>query len=355
MRSKNTFSVNSDKSEAGITLFFDKLLTADLNEGVTGVEKLPGGVNSEAFKISTDKHNEYFAKRYYRWKGDDRDRLSTEFSALSFLWANGVRNIPEPIKAFEKSGVAIYRYIRGAKIRPGKVTPAHVNEAADFAGRLHALSGSKDAEVQPAASEACFSVKAYMDCVEGRVKNLQKAAVAHEPLQEYLKNEFIPFLDTVKKMTVQKCEEYGIDINEEIQAKERTLSASDFGFHNALKTEDGRLYFIDFEYYGWDDPAKMISDFYLQPAVQIPLDCRKCFFEKVRKNYSESGLLEKRLSAIYPILGLKWCLIMLNVFLRSSDGQGDKALCSKQLAKASEKLKEVKNEIKMKAFPISYE
>ena len=46
----------------------------------------------------------------------------------------------------------------------------------------------------------------------------------------------------------------------DIDSAERTLSPSDFGFHNALKRSDGRIVFLDFEYFGWDDPAKMTAE-----------------------------------------------------------------------------------------------
>ena len=42
------------------------------------------------------------------------------------------------------------------------------------------------------------------------------------------------------------------------------ISASDFGLHNAIMTERG-IVFFDFEFAGWDDPAKAIVDFLLQP------------------------------------------------------------------------------------------
>ena len=52
------------------------------------------------------------------------------------------------------------------------------------------------------------------------------------------------------------------------------LSPSDFGFHNILQSE-GRLNFLDFEYAGRDDLAKLLSDFRLCPEI------------KVKKKYSE--------------------------------------------------------------------
>src|SRR6266480_4587472 len=49
----------------------------------------------------------------------------------------------------------------------------------------------------------------------------------------------------------------------------RILSPSDFGFHNAIRRPDGTLAFVDFEYFGWDDPAKTIVDFLLHPGMSV--------------------------------------------------------------------------------------
>ena len=51
---------------------------------------------------------------------------------------------------------------------------------------------------------------------------------------------------------------------------------------------NGSFVFIDFEYYGWDDPAKMIADFYLQPAVPVPYEYRETFFELVYKYFVQN-------------------------------------------------------------------
>ena len=64
----------------------------------------------------------------------------------------------------------------------------------------------------------------------------------------------------------------GLSLDEPLPAAERCVSPSDFGFHNALRTPDGRLAFIDFEYAGWDDPAKTVSDFFCQPECPVPTE-----------------------------------------------------------------------------------
>ena len=62
---------------------------------------------------------------------------------------------------------------------------------------------------------------------------------------------------------------YG-DMDHPLDTQESVLSPSDFGFHNALLGPDGKLCFIDFEYAGWDDPAKLICDFFCQPQTPVP-------------------------------------------------------------------------------------
>lgn len=358
MRSKNTFSVNQTGNSTKADILIHDFIADEFKEDVRSIEKLSGGINSEALRVRTDKNNEYFVKKYYRHKGDVRDRLATEFSALSFLWENGVRNIPEPLKASKRSGIAAYAFIHGSRIRPDKVTSADVDKAADFALRLQVLTASDKACAQPMASEACFSLKAYIDCLEARLENLNsnmKKDAASDSVRAYLADEFMPAFKVIKDAVMRKSEKLGIDINEELQKRCRTLSASDFGFNNAIKAADGQLFFVDFEYYGWDDPVKMIADFYLQPAVPVPLNYRKRFFDKVRKSYNEGSTLERRLSMIYPVLGLKWCLIMLNVFHCSRSYGDGKMACIEQLSKASKKLKEIKNEIRTGAFPYGIE
>ena len=97
--------------------------------------------------------------------------------------------------------------------------------------------------------------------------------------------------------------------------EERTLSPSDFGFHNCIRQPDGRLVFVDFEYLGWDDPAKMASDFLLHPAMNLDFPLKQRFLKNILNGFASQPGLEGRIKTVYPLFGLKWCLILLNEFL----------------------------------------
>ena len=59
-------------------------------------------------------------------------------------------------------------------------------------------------------------------------------------------------------------------LTEELRQETMCIFSSDFGFHNALIDESGTVYLLDFEYAGWDDPAKLVCDFSNQPDMLLP-------------------------------------------------------------------------------------
>jgi hypothetical protein len=106
-----------------------------------------------------------------------------------------------------------------------------------------------------------------------------------------------------------------LDAEAEIPPAERCVSPSDFGFHNALSGADGSLRFIDFEYAGWDDPAKMVCDFFLQPALPVDTVHYDHFFAGTLGDWPGVERLAVRAKLMQPLFALKWCCIMLNPFL----------------------------------------
>jgi hypothetical protein len=96
----------------------------------------------------------------------------------------------------------------------------------------------------------------------------------------------------------------------------RCVSPSDFGFHNAIRTPQG-IKFFDFEFAGWDDPAKAVADFDLQPKVSLKLRSRA--LSKALPQWGK-GLAE-RYDVLFPILQLKWTCIILAVLNRDRYAQ----------------------------------
>lgn len=350
MRSKTISLTNRNIQE-----LIAGLLMAEQGESVSSFEQLAGGANSTVYKILTGKGNIYLAKKYLVRRGDNRDRLMTEYSGLTFLWNNGIKNIPEPICLDRDSKIGVYRFIDGRRLSVPEITERDINAAADFLGQIHGLAEREGAAEQPVASEACFSLQAYIDCVDGRLARLKNIAhndAVHQAMRSFIASDYLPFYDEIKQLVRSEAEKQGLSLGQELGRRERNLSPSDFGFHNILRVKDGQLYFIDFEYFGWDDPLKVICDFYLQPEIPVPGKYRPLFLARINRYLGTDRTREERLPLVYLLLALKWCLIMLNAFLAERGG-ADLKILSVQLEKARGKLKETKREYQSRAFPVS--
>lgn len=285
-----------------------RALVADaLGRRVDALVEIHGGRNSRVFRFEADRP--LIAKFYHGSAADERDRLGVEFTALQFLWKNGVDNVPEPLVSRRAENFAVYGFIDGRKISGAEATTGDLEQAADFAGRLRTLMSADGALALAPASEARFSVPAVIENLEGRLARLEAAASDAPALAAFIAAELSP-------ACARLCARAGrLGPAEELPRAGRTLSHSDFGFHNALRGPDARLSFVDFEYFGWDDPAKMISDFMLQPVMGLDAAKRQVFFSAVLRRFDGTPELAARVSCVYPLFALKWAMILLNEFV----------------------------------------
>jgi hypothetical protein len=102
---------------------------------------------------------------------------------------------------------------------------------------------------------------------------------------------------------------------------QRCLSPSDFGFHNAILAPDDRLRFLDFEYAGWDDPAKLVCDFFCQPTLAVNRRHWDMFLSSLATWSGADPGLPGRARLLFPAYQIKWCCIMLNEFVRSEEAR----------------------------------
>jgi len=229
-----------------------------------------------------------------------------------------VRCVPQPIAVERDSGCAIYEYIEGKKISPRETTEFDIDRAVEFLARLHVLKKSKNSELIPPASEACFSVQAIVKNIElrlDRLFGLRNGGSLYSELGEFLEHKFIPSFNEITRWCKSTLNQSRMSFVAGVPNEARTLSPSDFGFHNALRSSGEQIVFLDFEYFGWDDPAKMISDFILHPAMNLKESLKRRFVASVLNSFEKHQRLLKRVEIVYPLFGLKWCLILLNEYV----------------------------------------
>ena len=296
---------------------------------ISAFDVVGGGGNNRVYRVETDDEL-YALKVYPRGSADTRDRLTAESAGLAFVSRHLPERVPVPIAVDHVHGIALYTWIAGERV--GERELDDVREAAAFVRDLHAVRADPAARTLGLASEAIVGNTDVLGQIDARLIRLRGVA-AHDPaLAAVLHERFEPELAARRRLDAAF---------ERLPMPYRTLSPSDFGFHNALRRR-GRLVFIDFEYFGWDDPVKLVSDFIWHPAMNLDAEERTIWLDEATRTFGADPQYAERLRAYSPLIALRWVEIILNEFIpevwerRVFAGQTDtwQAVKNRQLAKA---------------------
>lgn len=287
-----------------------EVATALLDAPVDCVERLGGGRNSRVYRVQTPVAI-YALKQYPSREDDPRDRLGTEVAALRWMNENHVSTVPRVVAIDRDRNFTLLSWMDGELVRD--VGAADVEQAAVFLKELHGLRHRPALPKSQLAAEACLSAAEIERQLRIRVAQLE--AIADEPaLAAFLASRFKPALQAHLAAARKRLAMAGIAHDEDLVQDRRSLVPSDFGFHNALRRHDGRLGFIDFEYFGWDDPVKLTADILLHPGTSVSEPLLALFRRRAEEIYGEDATFAARLDALYPLFGLRWVLILLNEF-----------------------------------------
>jgi thiamine kinase-like enzyme len=276
---------------------------------------LAGGANNRVYKLEFTDREPLILKQYFQHPQDTRQRLQSEFFFLKYCRDLGLNCVPQPIEAQEPINAAIYSFLQGRQLTTNEISESLIQQVIDFF-----LAINQRSPELPLASESCFSLQEHLDTVERRIEYL---STSNDPrIKCFLEDRLLPHWEKIKCDIPHK--------SSILSRAEQCVSPSDFGLHNALIQENGRLAFIDFEYAGWDDPAKTVCDFFCQPRIPIPFH----FFELISAQFSsisDSQLTLQRIQWLLPVYQIKWCCIILNSFSKTGQTRRTFALSNESL------------------------
>lgn len=296
---------------------------------------LPGGRNNRVWRVEAEG-GPFLLKQYFWSPQDPRDRLGQEWAFLTFLHGAEILSAPAPLGFDASSRCALLEFVQGRPIPPDEVGREEVRQAANFFLEIqkHRESGRH----LPNVSEACFSVDAHLRMVSERVARLEGISATQWPdAASLVERRILPLWTRIREGILKSPKAFR---ETPLPDADRWLSPSDFGFHNALRGGDGRLRFLDFEYAGWDDPAKTLADFCNQPDGLLLGPLAEIFKEAIFRSAPDS--LRERFQILEPVYQLKWACICLNGFLpggrfsgRSPESQLHRAETMSQRAEAT--------------------
>jgi hypothetical protein len=309
---------------------------------------LAGGRNNRVFRVDYGRdHPSAVLKSYFFAETDSRNRLGAEWDFLQYACRRGIAAAPRPLAAAADEHAALYTYIEGEKLRAGEVGADEVTAAAAFVTALNA-EPRRLLDFKP-ASEACFSLAEHLATVDRRIARLDRIdgdAPHATEAAHFVRAELAPRWRDLRHHILAAAEARAIETSGILPAGERCVSPSDFGFHNAIRRPGGDLAFVDFEYAGSDDPAKLVCDFFCQPDIPAPIALWDLFVDAVIAGCRLDPADRQRFALLLGAYRIKWICIILNDFVavdgarRIYAGAANRAQrCADQLALARQRLR----------------
>lgn len=285
---------------------------------------LSGMGNSKIFQVSSS--SACFALKFYPdLAKDDRQRLKTESEACLFIRKNGVSNVANPIAVSHELNMGLYEWIDGSP--PTSYSASDILQAIEFVQKLKSISEQSYAMDFQLASEACLSISVLNAQIERRLINLNRIKDSYPELDLFLKNYWNPLFEQFNAWVADNFPYQ--EITTQIPLSKQILSPSDFGFHNAIRSSDGSLVWIDMEYFGWDDPVKLTADFILHPGMQLNSDQKKVWLNSCMDLFADDEDYPTRFNYSWPLYGFRWSLIVLSEFL--NDGWNKRVYANQHL------------------------
>ena len=282
-----------------------------LEVSVDSLTPLHGGINNQVFSCGGGpKNSKRFVIKGYIPRGLT-DRMLAEVQFLRYALQVAPSYVPQLLSQDDERRCIVLEYLDGQTYTAGlRPSEEDVVEACNFFRLLNADQLLAKEYVKQSAAEGFLSLTEHLENVCGR---LNQFSTEHLPIEsrsqanllvQKIFKEFDVLADQTKAL-IDKGQ-----AQDTISSDDCYVSPSDFGFHNAMRCANG-VKFFDFEFAGWDDPAKTALDFMLQPRVPVKSSLAHLFSQSFLPFGSEQ--LRIRTNILGPILRLKWLCIMLSV------------------------------------------
>ncbi len=223
-------------------------------------EPVSGGRNNRLYRLVAANGLAVLVKRYVR---DDRRRLEREFGAMRFLRARVGALVPAAILSNPDFDYAVYSFETGATRTARDLTLAEVEAMARCAAELHTVAPhTPGCPKFPPAVSAAFSIAEAFTLIEYRLTRFEASARASSDADVRAFAARVPARLLIGELVSRAVKVLPPGAHEgALPTEERRLSNADFAPHNILVRPNGSVCSVDWEYAGWDDPARLVAGF----------------------------------------------------------------------------------------------
>lgn len=278
--------------------------------------------NNHQFKDGVNNHVELLevGKNKYIYKKFDIIKRKRSFlKEKSFLKIANLYKLNEIPHVFHHGhDFIIMSYLNGKKT--SIIDKKLIIQSINFIKKINQKKIIKDLKKNNIgwASDSCKNLNDTFLTVNKRIKLLKNGIynnIYKKKIIDYLNEKIIITWKEIEKDLLKYKKETKILFKK----KNIIFSPSDFGLHN-MKINKNKFSFFDFEYSGFDNIFKLVADFISHPDHLISKKNEVLFTKSIFRKLINRKLSEKEFFLFNKIVKLhkiKWCLVILNGFLRN--------------------------------------
>jgi hypothetical protein len=271
-----------------------------------------GGWSNRLYRLAVGPSRVVLLKHYVR---DDRDRLRREFAALRFLRPRLGDLVPEAILADPERNYGLYSFEAGAVKRAAELTAAEVDAMAGCAAALHAFAPDADGCPDfPPAAMAAFAVDEILPEIEACLTRFEAFAPSspHEAIRALAAR--VPVRAGVGELVARALEAVpAVQRSGAVPRSAWRLSNCDFAPHNILVRPNGGVCAVDWEYAGWDDPARFVIGFVTHAtSLSLPPPIGSRFLRTYAERRGLSQAEFARIQRLRLLNEVEWATVHLN-------------------------------------------
>lgn len=266
------------------------------------------------YKVGCEDGAQFILKHYLESSEHAEERLAAEIKHLNALHGVGITNVPKP--SWHRGCWGLFNFIQGNPVTDAD--DGDVEQLIAFLIQLDQKSQAlRDQEVSRAPN-ARFRLHLYAD----KLNQLWNQVLGACQRPDGPKDIMLFMMTDMEQLRQDNLNHFYLwlkrekwEKEQEISDKETIFSPSDFGFHNTLKGPDGKLLFLDFEESGWDDPAKLLADFFYNTEQKLSTENKLKVLDAFVKQREWDENFLKRFWAISDLIAVEWILKHLSVVI----------------------------------------
>lgn len=274
-------------------------------------QEIAAGQNNRLFALAAPDGTRVLAKLYFR---DDRRRLEREFRTLAFLAERRLGGVPRALIRNDELGYGVYSFESGQTMAPAELTAGEAARIGRFTAELHRITPDDPDAAFPPAVISAFSLAEQVALIRARLEEFlaSPAASADDAVRAFCGE--LDVVATIEELIRAATADLPADeVAAGLPRGRWRLSNGDFGVHNVLIRPDGGFSVLDWEYSGWDDPARHVQGFLCHAATDgISPAAAEAFVATYARtaNLSEAELeRHERVRRLYEI---EWATIHLS-------------------------------------------